>query len=73
MNGRITRSSDIFPSATELRDAYNLELQSADKRPVRFGELILEKGEITTIIIFSACYFLNSSLEARPNTDGYRI
>lgn len=72
MSGRITRSS--FPSSTELRDAYNLELQSADKRSVRFGELILEKGEITTIIIFSAFYFLvESFLEARPNTDRYLV
>ncbi|BCS25142.1 peroxiredoxin-like family protein [Aspergillus puulaauensis] len=83
MSGRITRSS--FPSSTELRDAYNLELQSADKRSVRFGELILEKGEITTIIIFIRHFFClydqeyvrtvsshltKSVLETIPNTPG---
>ncbi|KAL5049378.1 hypothetical protein BDW71DRAFT_195388 [Aspergillus fruticulosus] len=43
MPGSITRSPDILPSASDLRDAYNLELQSASGNPVRFGDLILEK------------------------------
>lgn len=57
MPGTITRSPDLLPSATDLRDAYNLELQAADGHPVRFGDLVLEKGEITTIIVFGELPF----------------
>lgn len=74
MNGCITRSPNVFPSPTELREAYDLELQSADNHPVRFGELILEKGKITTIIVFSACYCLvESSPVTCHNTDAYPV
>lgn len=66
MPGTITRSPEILSGASDLRDAYNIELQSASGNPVRFGDLILEKGEITTVIIFSAfgslsLYFLPPS------------
>ncbi|KAL4967162.1 peroxiredoxin-like family protein [Aspergillus stella-maris] len=57
MPGSITRSPDILPSATQLRDAYNIELHSADGHPVNFGELVLEKGEITTIVVFIRHFF----------------
>ncbi|KAL4781073.1 AhpC/TSA antioxidant enzyme-domain-containing protein [Aspergillus varians] len=57
MNASITRSADILPSETELRDVYDLELHSADNRSVRFGELILEKGEVTTIVLFIRHFF----------------
>ncbi|KAL4926136.1 peroxiredoxin-like family protein [Aspergillus undulatus] len=57
MPGLITRSPDILSSANQLRDAYNLELQSADGHPVRFGDLILEKGEITTVVLFIRHFF----------------
>ncbi|KAL4915653.1 AhpC/TSA antioxidant enzyme-domain-containing protein [Aspergillus aurantiobrunneus] len=53
----ITRSSSVLPSPTDLRDAYNLELQSADGHPVRLGELVLAKGEITTIVVFVRHFF----------------
>ncbi|KAL4904478.1 hypothetical protein BDW74DRAFT_168479 [Aspergillus multicolor] len=43
MSASILRSPDIPPSAADLRDAYNLQLQSASGDPVRFGDLILEK------------------------------
>ncbi|KAL4935878.1 hypothetical protein BDV06DRAFT_217095 [Aspergillus oleicola] len=43
MSGFITSSPDVLPSATDLRDTYNIELHSADGHPVSFGELILEK------------------------------
>ncbi|RDW92792.1 peroxiredoxin-like family protein [Aspergillus mulundensis] len=57
MAASITRSPDIPPSATDLRDAYNLQLQSASGDPVSFGDLILEKGEITTIVVFIRHFF----------------
>jgi hypothetical protein len=62
MPGTITRSPDILSSASDLRDAYNLELQSASGNPVPFGDLILEKGAITTVVIFSMFGSLSLSL-----------
>ncbi|KAL4740598.1 AhpC/TSA antioxidant enzyme-domain-containing protein [Aspergillus similis] len=85
MPGAITRSPEIPSSASDLRDAYNLELQSASGNPVRFGDLVLEKGEITTVVIFIRHFFCvydqdyvrsvshcltNSVLQTIPHTGG---
>ncbi|KAL4758747.1 peroxiredoxin-like family protein [Aspergillus foveolatus] len=85
MPGTITRSPEILPGASDLRDAYTLELQSASGNPVCFGDLILEKGEITTVIIFIRHFFCiydqdyvrtvshhltDSVLQTIPNTGG---
>ncbi|KAL2863272.1 peroxiredoxin-like family protein [Aspergillus lucknowensis] len=42
MNERITRS-DTLPNPSDLRDAYELELRSPKGKPVRLGELVLDK------------------------------
>ncbi|KAL4886001.1 AhpC/TSA antioxidant enzyme-domain-containing protein [Aspergillus karnatakaensis] len=85
MDESITKSTDVIPDASDLRDAYNLELRSADGKPVRLGELILDKGDhITSIIVFvrhffcaydqdyvrSVCHHLSESvLKTLPHTD----
>jgi hypothetical protein len=49
----ITRCDDL-PEPKELAEAYELELQSQNGQPIRFGELVAGKGgQITTIVIFS--------------------
>jgi hypothetical protein len=49
----ITRC-DNLPGPEELNEAYELELQSQNGKPIRFGELVAGKGgHITTIVIFS--------------------
>ncbi|KAJ0416918.1 hypothetical protein BJY00DRAFT_316475, partial [Aspergillus carlsbadensis] len=58
MTDSITRSSTVPPSPDEIRDAYELELRSPSGEPVRFGELICEKGDhITTIVVFIRHFF----------------
>ena len=49
----ITRCDDLA-GPEELNEAYELELQSQNGKPIRFGELVAGKGgHITTIVIFS--------------------
>ncbi|KAL3463688.1 AhpC/TSA antioxidant enzyme-domain-containing protein [Aspergillus heterothallicus] len=58
MDSPITRSNDLPPDLSELRDAYELELRCPAGEPVRLGELILDKGDhITTVIIFIRHFF----------------
>ncbi|KAL4867075.1 hypothetical protein BDV12DRAFT_171919 [Aspergillus spectabilis] len=86
MEDCITKSTDILPDASDLRDAYNLELQCAEGKPVRLGELILDKGDhITSIVVFIRHFFCaydqdyvrsvshhlsDSVLQTIPHTDG---
>ncbi|GIK06326.1 hypothetical protein Aspvir_001973 [Aspergillus viridinutans] len=53
----ITRCDDL-PAPKELAEAYELELQSQNGKPIRFGELVAGKGgQITTIVIFIRHFF----------------
>ncbi|GIJ90090.1 hypothetical protein Asppvi_009040 [Aspergillus pseudoviridinutans] len=53
----ITRCDDL-PEPKELAEAYELELQSQNGQPIRFGELVAGKGgQITTIVIFIRHFF----------------
>ncbi|GAQ03722.1 hypothetical protein ALT_1043 [Aspergillus lentulus] len=53
----ITRCDDL-PEPKELAEAYELELQSQNGQPIRFGELVAGKGgQITTIVVFIRHFF----------------
>ncbi|GFF25304.1 thioredoxin-like protein AAED1 [Aspergillus udagawae] len=53
----ITRYDDI-PGPKELSEAYELELQSPNGKPIRFGELVAGRGvQITTVVIFIRHFF----------------
>ncbi|KAL3429798.1 AhpC/TSA antioxidant enzyme-domain-containing protein [Aspergillus tetrazonus] len=76
MPGTITRSPEILSGASDLRDAYNIELQSASGNPVRFGDLILEKVRHFFCIydqdyVRTVSHHLTDSvLQTIPNTGG---
>ncbi|PWY69075.1 hypothetical protein BO70DRAFT_400141 [Aspergillus heteromorphus CBS 117.55] len=54
----ITRCEHTVPNEAALCDAYELELQSACGKRVRFGELVAGKGShITTVVIFIRHFF----------------
>lgn len=54
----ISRDSPDFLSDEALHEAYELEIQSQNGDPIRFGELVAGKGDsITTIVIFGESIF----------------
>ncbi|PKX95986.1 uncharacterized protein P174DRAFT_459468 [Aspergillus novofumigatus IBT 16806] len=58
MSGTIITRCDDLPEPKELAEAYELELQSQNGQPIRFGELVAGKGvHITTVVIFIRHFF----------------
>ncbi|GIC88700.1 uncharacterized protein Aud_005098 [Aspergillus udagawae] len=66
----ITRCDDI-PGPKELSEAYELELQCPNGKPIRFGELVAGRGvQITTVVIFISRRLTDSVLSTLPNPTG---
>ncbi|GFF51374.1 thioredoxin-like protein AAED1 [Aspergillus udagawae] len=68
----ITRCDDI-PGPKELSEAYELELQCPNGKPIRFGELVAGRGvQITTVVIFSVS-LVHIALLAFSYTDNSQV